>query len=191
MIRVGIGFDAHRFAEGRRCVLGGVEIPHPVGLLGHSDADVITHAVMDALLGAAALGDIGQHFPNQSNRWRDASSIAMLKIVAGLLRERKWRVNNIDIAVQAEAPRIMPHAEAMRQNIAEALKIKPSAVSIKATTMEGMGAVGRNEGMTAMAVASLFKPELSWQELLLRLLGLVPVLLWLYVLFFIYRHFHS
>jgi len=191
MIRVGIGFDAHRFAEGRRCVLGGVEIPHPVGLLGHSDADVITHAVMDALLGAAALGDIGQHFPNQSNRWRDASSIAMLKIVAGLLRERKWRVNNIDIAVQAEAPRIMPHAEAMRQNIAEALKIKPSAVSIKATTMEGMGAVGRNEGMTAMAVASLFKPELSWQEFLLRLLALVPVLLWLYILFFIYRHFHS
>ena len=155
MIRVGIGFDAHRFAEGRRCVLGGVEIPHPVGLLGHSDADVITHAVMDALLGAAALGDIGQHFPPNDERWRDASSIAMLRLVADLLACHGWRAGNVDVAVQAEAPRIMPHAEAMRRNLADALNLDPSAVSIKATTMEGMGAVGRNEGMTAMAVCTI------------------------------------
>ena len=157
MIRIGIGFDAHRWVTGRACILGGVEIPHTHGLLGHSDADVITHAVMDALLGAAALGDIGQHFPDRSKRWHNASSIAMLKIVAGLLRERKWRAHNIDTAVQAEVPRIMPHAEAMRRNLAEALNLDSSAVSIKATTMEGMGAVGRNEGMTAMAVATIQK----------------------------------
>ena len=157
MIRVGIGFDAHRWVEGRPCVLGGVDIPHTRGLLGHSDADVITHAVMDALLGAAALGDIGQHFSDRDERWRGASSISMLRLVANLLACHGWQPNNIDVAAQAEAPRIMPHAEAMRQNIAAALGIEPSAVSIKATTMEGMGAVGRNEGMTAMAVATLLK----------------------------------
>jgi len=185
MIRVGIGFDAHRFVTGRPCILGGVEIPHTHGLLGHSDADVITHAVMDALLGAAALGDIGQHFPPTSERWRNASSIAMLKIVADLLREKKCRVHYIDITAQAEAPRIMPHAEAMRRNIAEALKIKPSAVSIKATTMEGMGAVGRNEGMTAMAVATLWKPKISpWVAILLLF-----ILLLFYFLFLLFvRH---
>jgi len=157
MIRVGIGFDAHRFVEGRPCVLGGVEIPHTRGLLGHSDADVITHAVMDALLGAAALGDIGQHFPDNAERWRNASSIALLRLVADLLARHGWRAGNIDATAQAEAPRIMPHAGAMRQNIAGALGIDPSAVSVKATTMEGMGAVGRHEGMTAMAVATLQK----------------------------------
>ena len=155
MIRVGIGFDAHRFAPGRACVLGGVDIPPPAGLLGHSDADVLTHAVMDALLGAAALGDIGQHFPDRDERWRGASSIAMLRDVARLLACHGWQPHNIDVAVQAEAPRIMPHAEAMRKNLADATGLSPSAVSIKATTMEGMGAVGRGEGITAMAVATI------------------------------------
>ena len=157
MIRVGIGFDAHRWMAGRACVLGGVEIPHSLGLLGHSDADVITHAVMDALLGAAALGDIGQHFPDNDERWRGASSIAMLRQVSELLRKHGWRAGNIDVAAQAEAPRLAPHNAAMRQNIAAALGLELSAVSIKATTMEGMGAVGRNEGMTAMAVATIEK----------------------------------
>jgi 2-C-methyl-D-erythritol 2,4-cyclodiphosphate synthase len=157
MIRIGIGFDAHRFAPNRACILGGVEIPHALGLLGHSDADVITHAVMDALLGAAALGDIGQHFSDRDERWRGASSIALLRHVANLLAKHGSQAHNIDVTAQAEAPRIMPHAEAMRRNLADATGLEPSAVSIKATTMEGMGAVGRNEGMTAMAVATIFQ----------------------------------
>ncbi|MCL1887604.1 MAG: 2-C-methyl-D-erythritol 2,4-cyclodiphosphate synthase [Kiritimatiellaeota bacterium] len=156
-MRVGIGFDAHRFAPGRPCVLGGVEIPHPLGLLGHSDADVLTHAIMDALLGAAALGDIGQHFPDSDERWRNASSIALLRRVAQRLAENGWRAANVDASVQAEAPRLAPHNAAMRRNIADALALDSSAVSVKATTMEGMGAVGRNEGMTAMAVATILK----------------------------------
>ena len=155
MIRIGIGFDAHRWVTGRACILGGVEIPHTLGLLGHSDADVITHAVMDALLGAAALGDIGQHFPDRDDRWRGASSIAMLRQVTALLQQHGWQPGNIDVTAQAESPRIMPHAAQMRRNLADATGLSPDAVSIKATTMEGMGAVGRNEGMTAMAVATI------------------------------------
>ncbi len=157
MIRVGIGFDAHRWVAGRACVLGGVEIPHSLGLLGHSDADVITHAVMDALLGAAALGDIGQHFSDRDERWRNASSIAMLRQVTALLRQHGWRANNIDVAAQAEAPRLAPHVAQMKRNLADAADLDESAVSVKATTMEGMGAVGRNEGMTAMAIATILK----------------------------------
>lgn len=153
MTRIGLGFDAHRWAEGRACILGGVEISFDRGLLGHSDADVLTHAVMDALLGAIAAGDIGQHFPDTDERWRNACSIGMLREVTALLKSRGWRVVNIDVAVQAEAPRLAPHIAEMRQRLAEAMDTTADAVSVKATTMEKMGAVGRGEGVTAMAVA--------------------------------------
>jgi 2-C-methyl-D-erythritol 2,4-cyclodiphosphate synthase len=151
--RVGLGYDVHRFAAGRRLVLGGVEIAAPVGLLGHSDADVLTHAIMDALLGAAALGDIGQHFPPSDERWRDADSLALLVQVTALLGAHGWRVGNVDATVVLERPRLAPHVPAMRARLAAALGVTPAAVSVKATTNEGLGFVGREEGAAAHAVA--------------------------------------
>jgi 2-C-methyl-D-erythritol 2,4-cyclodiphosphate synthase len=146
-MRVGIGYDSHRFAEGRRLVLGGVEIDHPLGLTGHSDADVVTHALIDALLGAAGLGDLGIHFPPDDERWRDADSLDMLRTVLGLL---PGPVRNADLSVIAEQPRLAGHREEMARNL-EAVLGAP--VSVKATTNEGMGFVGGGEGIACFAVA--------------------------------------
>lgn len=154
-VRVGMGFDCHRFAPGRALVLGGVAIPHPRGLLGHSDADVIAHAVMDALLGAAGCGDIGQHFPPTDPAYRGASSMRLLAQVRDLIAHRGWRPAHVDVVVMAEAPLLAPHVPAMRATMAEVLGLPPESVNVKATTTEGMGAVGREEGIAAHAVASL------------------------------------
>lgn len=154
-MRSGIGFDTHRLVEGRKLILGGVEIPHTVGLLGHSDADVLTHAIMDALLGAIAAGDIGQHFPDTDATWKDADSIELLRAVTKILAERGWRVGNIDATVLAERPKLMPHLPAMCQRLADAMQVPVEAVSVKATTVEGLGAIGRREGISAMAVATV------------------------------------
>jgi 2-C-methyl-D-erythritol 2,4-cyclodiphosphate synthase len=155
-VRTGIGYDSHRFAEGRRLVLGGVEIAGAErGLTGHSDADVLTHALMDALLGAAALGDIGDHFPDSDERWRDADSIALLRHVLTLLHAADLAPVNVDSTVICEAPKLGPHRDAMRERLAEALDLDTSAVSVKFTTNEGMGFVGRGEGIAALAIATL------------------------------------
>ena len=155
MIRTGLGYDAHRLVEGRRLVLGGVEIPHSMGLLGHSDADVLAHAVMDALLGAAADGDIGRHFPDNDPKWKDADSIGLLRAVAARLASLGFSIVNTDATVVAETPKLAPHIPAMRARLAEAMGIPAEAVSVKATTVEGMGAIGRREGISAMAIATI------------------------------------
>jgi len=152
-MRIGQGFDVHKLAAGRRLVIGGVEIPFERGLLGHSDADVLLHAVCDALLGAAGLGDIGRHFSDRDPRHKDADSRGLLREVARRLREAGWRVVNVDATVIAEAPRIAPHAAAMVANIAADLAIPGSAVNVKAKTSEGLGHLGRGEGVAAQAVA--------------------------------------
>ena len=154
-VRTGIGYDAHRFAAGRRLVLGGVEIPHERGLEGHSDADVLLHAIADAILGAASLGDIGAHFPPSDARYRDADSLDLLHDVVRLAAEAGWVPGNVDATVLAEAPRIGPHVPAMRARIAACLGLEAAAVGVKATTNEGMGAIGRGEGIAALAVATL------------------------------------
>ncbi|HJU86632.1 MAG TPA: 2-C-methyl-D-erythritol 2,4-cyclodiphosphate synthase [Gemmatimonadota bacterium] len=157
--RVGIGFDAHRFAEGRPLVLGGVRLEHPRGLEGWSDADALLHAIADAILGAAALGDIGRHFPPDDLAWKDADSREILQAAARLVSRDGWSIENVDATVLAEAPRIGPHAGAMRAAIAAACGIDEGRVSVKATTMEGMGFLGREEGIAAMAVALLARGE--------------------------------
>jgi 2-C-methyl-D-erythritol 2,4-cyclodiphosphate synthase/2-C-methyl-D-erythritol 4-phosphate cytidylyltransferase len=161
--RVGIGYDAHRFASGRRLILGGVEIAHDRGLEGHSDADVLLHAIADAVLGAATLGDIGQHFPPSDERFRDADSQVLLREVVRLVREAGWAPGNVDATLLAEAPHIGPHVPLMRERIAACLGLSPRAVSVKATSNEGMGAIGRGEGIAALATATLipalFDPE--------------------------------
>ena len=154
-VRFGIGFDTHRLVEGRRLMLGGVEIAHDLGLHGHSDADVLAHAVIDALLGAAGLGDIGLHFPDNDDRWRDADSLDLLRRVSALLDDRGLTVVHVDATVMAEAPRVAPHRDAMSGNLAFALGVDPGAVNIKATRGEGMGFVGRREGIAALAVATV------------------------------------
>jgi 2-C-methyl-D-erythritol 2,4-cyclodiphosphate synthase len=157
MIRTGMGFDVHRFARGRRLVLGGVHIPGEVGLEGHSDADALCHAVADALLGAVADGDIGVHFPCGDSRFLGADSIELLRTVAGRVRRRGYGVVNIDATVIAERPKVAPYREAMRRRIAGAAGIGIGAVSVKATTMERLGAIGRGKGIAAMAVATVRK----------------------------------
>jgi 2-C-methyl-D-erythritol 2,4-cyclodiphosphate synthase len=152
--RIGQGYDVHRFAAGRRLVLGGVEIPSSRGLEGHSDADVLLHAIMDALLGAAGLGDIGVHFPPSEERWRDSDSRVLLEQVHELIAAQ-WSVINVDVTLIAETPRIGPYREAMRAVIASALRIDTAQVNVKATTNERIGFVGREEGIAALAVASL------------------------------------
>jgi len=159
MYRSGIGYDTHRFAEGRKLVLGGVEIPHVRGLEGHSDADVLTHAIADALLGAIGERDIGHHFPNTEEAIRGISSLAILQTVGEILAEKKCRIVNVDATLIAEAPKIGPHLEAMRGKISAVLGIDVLRVGIKATTNEGMGALGRGEGMAALAVASVEQGE--------------------------------
>ncbi len=153
--RTGIGYDVHRFAEGRRLVLGGVEIPHDRGLDGHSDADVVLHAIADAILGAAALGDIGTHFPPSDARWGGADSRVLLSLVDDLARDAGWMVVNIDVTVIAEAPKINPHSAAMRAELSRCLDLDEGAISLKATTNEGMGFVGRGEGIAAIATAMI------------------------------------
>lgn len=152
-MRVGIGYDSHRFAPGRPLILGGVRIPFERGLAGHSDADVVAHAVTDALLGAAALGDIGTHFPPDDERWRDADSIGLLRAAVHLLEERNYQVVNVDVTVILEQPRLKPHVQAMRARLADALAISPDNVSVKGKTNEEMGWIGRGEGIAGMAVA--------------------------------------
>ena len=159
MSRSGIGYDAHRFEAGRKLVLGGVEIPHARGLAGHSDADVLSHAIADALLGASGERDIGHHFPNSDETIRGISSLEILRRVGEILQAHHYRVLNVDATLIAEAPKIGPHLEAMRQKIAGALGLEADQVGIKATTNEAMGAVGREEGMAAIAVASVEKEE--------------------------------
>ncbi|MBS1580803.1 MAG: 2-C-methyl-D-erythritol 2,4-cyclodiphosphate synthase [Bacteroidetes bacterium] len=156
-VRVGFGFDTHRLVEGRAFWLGGVQVPHVTGALGHSDADVLLHAICDALLGAAGLGDIGHHFPDTDARWKDADSKVLLKQVMALLAGRGWRVGNVDSTLVLERPKIKPHIEAMRAVIAPLLGIDLGAVSIKATTNEQLGFVGREEGVCAYAVALIEK----------------------------------
>jgi 2-C-methyl-D-erythritol 2,4-cyclodiphosphate synthase len=155
MTRTGIGYDSHRFAAGRRLVLGGVQVPHGLGLDGHSDADVLAHAVIDALLGAAGLGDIGEHFPNTEERFRDADSMELLQSVLASVREAGFEVVNVDCTVVMEAPSLSPHRAAIRERLAAALGVAPGRVNVKASTGEGMGFVGRGEGAAALAVASL------------------------------------
>lgn len=152
-LRVGIGVDAHAFSEGVRLVLGGVAIEHPLGLAGHSDGDVIAHALIDAVLGAAGLGDIGRHFPPSDAAWKDADSMELLARVVQLLEAENYQVVNVDVTVVAEAPRIGPHVDAMRASVAAVLGVAPRAVSIKGKSNEGLGWVGRGEGIAVHAVA--------------------------------------
>jgi 2-C-methyl-D-erythritol 2,4-cyclodiphosphate synthase len=154
----GIGFDSHRLVEGRRLLIGGVEIPSARGLQGHSDADVLAHAVIDALLGAAGLGDIGEHFPDSDERWRDADSIVLLEETVTMLGARGLAIANVDCTVVMQAPRLAPHRSAIRERLAAALGIAPERVNVKATTGEEMGFVGRGEGVAALAVAMLEPP---------------------------------
>ena len=151
-MRIGHGYDVHKLVPGRKCIIGGVDIPHETGLLGHSDADVLTHAVMDALLGAAALGDIGHLFPDNDPAFAGADSLVLLERVGMTLREAGWRVENIDATVLAQAPKMTPHILRMRQNLAARLGIAPEQVSVKATTEEGLGFTGAREGIAAHAV---------------------------------------
>ena len=153
--RSGIGYDSHRFEEGRRLVLGGVEVPAERGLGGHSDADVLTHAVIDALLGAAGLGDIGQHYPDTDERWRDADSFELLREVCGFLSEHGWTVRHVDATVVCEQPKLAPHRDAMRARLAEGVGLPPLEVNVKFTTNEGMGMIGRGEGIATLAVATV------------------------------------
>jgi 2-C-methyl-D-erythritol 2,4-cyclodiphosphate synthase len=155
----GIGYDSHRLAEGRRLVLGGVEIAHDRGLAGHSDADVLAHAITDALLGAAGMGDIGEHFPDDDERWRDADSIELLRSVVATLDEQGWTVVALDSTVVMERPRLAPHREQIRARLADALRLAPARVNVKASTGEGIGFVGRGEGVAALAVATLEPPQ--------------------------------
>lgn len=154
-VTTGIGFDTHCFGEGRRLILGGVEIPHSQGLVGHSDADVVTHAIIDALLGAAGLGDIGQHFPDTDERYRDADSMQLLKTITQLLGDEQRTVNNIDVTVILEEPKLGPYREQIRVSLATVLALDLGRVNIKATTAEKMGFLGRGEGVAAIATATL------------------------------------
>ena len=154
-MRVGTGYDVHRLVEGRKLILGGVEIPHTLGLLGHSDADVLVHAVMDALLGAAALGDIGQHFPDTDPAYEGADSLGLLAQVGQLLQDEGYVIGNIDATVIAQKPKLAPHIAQMKENIAKTLGLDLSQVNVKATTEEHLGFTGREEGISAQAVCTL------------------------------------
>lgn len=154
-MRVGMGYDVHKLVEGRKLILGGVEIPYEKGLLGHSDADVILHAIMDALLGAAALGDIGKHFPDNDSNYEGVSSIALLKHVGKLLDEKNYIIENIDGTIIAQRPKMRPYIDQMRENIADTLKIDIDQVNIKATTEEGLGFTGNGQGISSQAIASI------------------------------------
>ncbi|MBL7925370.1 MAG: 2-C-methyl-D-erythritol 2,4-cyclodiphosphate synthase [Bacteroidia bacterium] len=155
--RIGFGYDVHQLTENRKLIIGGVDIPHHVGLLGHSDADVLIHAICDALLGAANLRDIGFHFPNNAQTYKDASSVTLLQEVVQLLAKHQYAIGNIDATLALEAPKINPYIPAMQQVLSQAMNIEADAVSIKATTNETMGYVGRHQGANAYAVALIYK----------------------------------
>jgi 2-C-methyl-D-erythritol 2,4-cyclodiphosphate synthase len=155
--RIGHGYDVHRLTENRKLIIGGVEIPHTLGLLGHSDADVLTHAIMDAMLGALALGDIGKHFPDTDERFAGADSIELLRYVDALIREQGWQIGNIDATILAQKPKLAPHIMQMRQRIAEATGCDITQVSIKATTEEKLGFTGKEEGIAAHSVVLLYR----------------------------------
>lgn len=157
ILRIGHGYDVHRLVKGRRLILGGVDIPWEKGLLGHSDADVLLHALMDALLGAASLGDIGKHFPDSDERFRGADSIALLKQVCRILSQHGFTVGNVDCTVLAQRPKLAPHIMQMRENIASAMELPVDRVSVKATTEEGLGFTGEGLGIAAHAVALIFE----------------------------------
>lgn len=168
-MRIGMGYDVHRLVEGRKLIMGGVEIPYEKGLLGHSDADVLLHAIMDALLGAAALGDIGKHFPDTDPAYKGISSIKLLKHVGELLEENLFLIENIDATIIAQAPKMRPYIDAMRQNIADALGIELSQVNVKATTEEGLGFTGSGEGISSQAICLLTSPvNLSSEDVTAR-----------------------
>lgn len=154
-MRIGMGYDVHKLVENRKMILGGVEIPYEKGLLGHSDADVVVHAIMDALLGAAALGDIGKHFPDTDPAYKDISSIELLRHVGSLLKENNYSIGNIDATIICQRPKIAPYREQMVKNVAEALGIKTNQVCIKATTEEGLGFTGEGLGISSQAIALL------------------------------------
>ncbi len=154
-MRVGLGYDVHKLVEGRKLILGGVEIPHTLGLLGHSDADVLLHAIMDALLGGAALGDIGRHFPDTDEKYRGISSLKLLAHVGELIEQEGYFIENIDATIIAQKPKLRPYIEEMEQNIAEILKIEKNQVNIKATTEEGLGFTGTEAGISSQAICSL------------------------------------
>lgn len=155
--RIGSGFDVHKLVEGRKCIICGVEIPYAKGLLGHSDADVALHAMMDALLGAAAMGDIGKHFPDTDARFAGADSMKLTEHVVELLAKDGWKVNNVDVTIIAQAPKMAPHIQTMRTNVAKVLQVEIDRVNVKATTTEKLGFTGRGEGIAAEAVASIIK----------------------------------
>ncbi|MGN0940489.1 MAG: 2-C-methyl-D-erythritol 2,4-cyclodiphosphate synthase [Selenomonadaceae bacterium] len=157
MTRFGMGYDVHRLVEGRRLILGGVDVPHERGLLGHSDADVLLHAIADALLGAAALGDIGRHFPDTDDKWEGADSRVLLAEVARFVREKGYEIGNVDATIVAQAPKLAPYIEKMRDNIAETLNVAADQVNVKATTEERLGFTGSGEGMSAYAVCGIEK----------------------------------
>lgn len=168
-MRIGMGYDVHRLAEGRKLIIGGVDIPYEKGLLGHSDADVLLHAVMDALLGAAALGDIGKHFPDTDPQYKGISSVKLMEHVRDLLEENFFLIENIDAAIIAQAPKMRPHIDAMRKNIADALGIAIEQVNVKATTEEGLGFTGSGEGISSQAVCMLTSPvNLSSEDVMER-----------------------
>ena len=157
-MRIGMGYDVHKLVEGRDLIMGGVKIPYDKGLLGHSDADVLLHAIMDALLGAAALGDIGKHFPDTDPAYKGANSLELLKRVGDLLEENRFVIENIDATIIAQAPKMRPHIDQMRINIAQALRIQLDKVNVKATTEEGLGFTGSGEGISSQAICLLASP---------------------------------
>ena len=168
-MRIGMGYDVHKLVPDRKLIMGGVEIPYEKGLLGHSDADVLLHAIMDALLGAAALGDIGKHFPDTDPAYKGISSIKLLEHVGSLLDENCFLIENIDATIIAQAPKMRPHIDTMRQNIANALRIMVDQVNVKATTEEGLGFTGTGEGISAQAICLLTSPrELSTEDVTYR-----------------------
>ena len=156
-MRIGMGYDVHKLVENRDLILGGVKIPYSLGLLGHSDADVLLHAIMDSLLGAAALGDIGKHFPDSDHRYKGISSIELLKHVGSLLKENNWLIENIDSTIIAQKPKMAPHIENMRKNISEALNIDIGQINVKATTEEGLGFTGEGKGISSQSICLLTK----------------------------------
>lgn len=163
-MRIGSGYDVHRLVEGRDCIIGGVKIPFELGLLGHSDADVLLHAISDALLGAAALGDIGKHFPDTDSQYKGISSMILLEKVGDMLSENCYLIENIDATIIAQAPKMRPYIDEMRANIAKALKIDISQVNVKATTEEGLGFTGEGKGISASAVCMLNSPMGLYDE---------------------------
>ena len=156
-MRIGMGYDVHKLVENRDLILGGVKIPYSLGLLGHSDADVLLHAIMDSLLGAAALGDIGKHFPDSDDRYKGISSIELLKHVGSLLKENDWLIENIDSTIIAQKPKMAPHIEKKRKNISEALNIDIGQINVKATTEEGLGFTGEGKGISSQSICLLTK----------------------------------